>query len=63
MELIQYIIPTKKLLFQWKIVNNNRCNFCGNEEDICQLTPIEDSIWLKSSELYSILFDIYEVSI
>ena len=23
----------KKLLFQWKIVNNNRCNFCGNEED------------------------------
>ena len=22
-----------KLLFQWKIVNNNRCNFCGNEED------------------------------
>ena len=23
----------KKLLFQWKIVNNHRCNFCGNEED------------------------------
>ena len=23
----------KKLVFQWKIVNNNRCNFCGNEED------------------------------
>jgi hypothetical protein len=32
-KLIQYIIPTRKLLFQWKIVNNNRCNFCGNEED------------------------------
>jgi hypothetical protein len=32
-KLIQYIIPTKKLLFQWKIVYNNRCNFCGNEED------------------------------
>ena len=32
-KLIQYIIPTNKLLFQWKIVNNNRCNFCGNEED------------------------------
>ena len=31
-KLIQYIIPTYKLLFQWKIVNNNRCNFCGNEE-------------------------------
>jgi hypothetical protein len=29
---IQYIIPKKKL-FQWKIVNNNRCNICGNEED------------------------------
>ena len=25
-KLIQYIIPTKQLLFQWKIVNNNRCN-------------------------------------
>ena len=23
----------KKILFQWKIVNNNRCNICGNEED------------------------------
>ena len=23
----------KKILFQWKIVNNNQCNFCGNEED------------------------------
>jgi hypothetical protein len=22
-----------KILFQWKIVNNNRCKFCGNEED------------------------------
>ena len=22
-----------KSLFQWKIVNNNRCDFCGNEED------------------------------
>jgi hypothetical protein len=32
-KLIQYIIPTKKLVFQCKIVNNNRCNFCGNEED------------------------------
>ena len=32
-KLIQNIIPTKKLLFQWKIVNDNRCNFCGNEED------------------------------
>jgi hypothetical protein len=32
-KLIQYIIPTKKILFQWKIVYNNRCNFCGNEED------------------------------
>jgi hypothetical protein len=32
-KLIQYIIPTKNLLFQWKIVNNNRCNLCGNEED------------------------------
>jgi hypothetical protein len=32
-KLIQYIISTKKLLFQCKIVNNNRCNFFGNEED------------------------------
>jgi len=32
-KLTQYIIPSKKILFQWKIVNNNRCNFCGNEED------------------------------
>jgi hypothetical protein len=32
-KLIQYIIPTKQLLFQWKIVNNNRSKFGGNEED------------------------------
>jgi hypothetical protein len=31
-KLIQYIIPTQQLLFQWKIVNNNRYNFCENEE-------------------------------
>jgi len=23
----------KKLVFQWKIANNNRFNFCGNEDD------------------------------
>ena len=23
----------KKILSQWQIMNNNRCNFCGNEED------------------------------
>jgi hypothetical protein len=22
-----------KILLQWKIVNNTRCNFCGNDED------------------------------
>jgi hypothetical protein len=32
-KLIQYIIPTQQILYQWKIVNNNRCNFYGNEED------------------------------
>ena len=31
-KLIQYIIPTKQILFQWKIVNNNRCNFCGRRQ-------------------------------
>ena len=23
----------KKILSQWQIMNNNRCSFCGNEED------------------------------
>ena len=32
-KLIQCIFPTTTILFQWTIVNNNRSNFCGNEED------------------------------
>ena len=32
-KLLQFIIPTKKLLFLWKISNNPLCNFCGKEED------------------------------
>lgn len=32
-KLLQFIVPTKKILLQWKITNNNMCNFCNIEED------------------------------
>ena len=33
-KLLQYIIPTRKLLLmKWKIANNSQCNFCGQDED------------------------------
>jgi hypothetical protein len=32
-KLLQYIIPTTKLLMKWKIANNSQCNLCGLDED------------------------------
>ena len=32
-KLLQYIIPTKKLLMKWRIANNSQCNFSGQDED------------------------------
>jgi hypothetical protein len=32
-KLLQYTIPTKKLLMKWRIANNSQCNFCGQDED------------------------------
>ena len=32
-KLSQYILPNKKLLFQWKLSNDNLCNFCKQEEN------------------------------
>ena len=34
-ELLQYIVPTTQLLFQWKIANNKQCNYCKQVEDYC----------------------------
>ncbi len=31
-KLLNYIIPTKQLLFKWKISTNSKCNFCQTEE-------------------------------
>ena len=50
-KLTQYIIPSKKLLFQWKIVNDNQCNFCGNEEDYLHYF-ITCSFWEKIYNLF-----------
>jgi hypothetical protein len=32
-KLLQYIIPTKKLLMKWRIAINSQCNLCGQDED------------------------------
>jgi hypothetical protein len=32
-KLLQYIIPTKKLLMKWRIAINSQCTFCGQDED------------------------------
>ena len=32
-KLLQYIIPTRQLLYKWKIAESNLCNICNVEED------------------------------
>lgn len=32
-KLLQFILPTKQLLFKWKQTNDNLCNVCNEEED------------------------------
>ena len=32
-KLLQYIIPTKKLLMKWRIANNSQCNCSDQDED------------------------------
>ena len=32
-KLLNYILPTKQLLFQWKITSNDKCTVCGELED------------------------------
>ena len=32
-KLLQYIIPTKKLLMKRRIAYNSQCNFCGQDEE------------------------------
>ena len=32
-KLLQFIVPTKKMLFTWKISETNFCNFCNRIED------------------------------
>ena len=32
-KLIQFIVPTKTLLFKWKISTDSKCNYCKSEEE------------------------------
>jgi hypothetical protein len=51
-KLLQYIIPTKKLLMKWRIANNSQCNLCGLSKDQDYLhyfisCPYLKEFWVK----------------
>ena len=54
-KLLHFILPSKYLLFQWKICQNNFCNSCRNEvEDYTHFfftCHILESFWIKVNHL------------
>ena len=55
-KVLQYIIPTQKLLFQWKISKKYLCNFCGQEEDYFHyfiFCPYLSDFWDKIQKILS----------
>ena len=52
--LLQYIIPTKKLLMKWRIAINIQCNFCGQDEDYLHYfmsCPYLKEFWVKIQQI------------
>ena len=53
-KLLQYIIPTKKLLMKWRIAINIQCNFCGQDEDYLHYfiyCPYLKEFWVKIQQI------------
>jgi hypothetical protein len=53
-KLLQYIIPTKKLLMKWRIANNTQCNFCDQDEDYLHYfisCPYLKEFWVKIQQI------------
>ena len=53
-KLLQYIIPTKKLLMKWRIASNSLCNFCGQDEDYLHhfmSCPYLKEFWVKIQQI------------
>ena len=53
-KLLQYIIPTKKLLMKWRIAINSQCNFCGQDEDYLHYfmyCPYLKEFWVKIQQI------------
>ena len=53
-KLIQFIIPTTKLLTVWRLSNSSLCNFCQIEEDYIHLfmsCKYLSYFWKKVTEL------------
>jgi hypothetical protein len=53
-KLLQYIIPTKKLLMKWRIAINSQCNFCGQDEDYLHYfmyCPYLKEFWVKIQKI------------
>ena len=53
-KLLEYIVPTKKLLMKWRIGINSQCNLCGQDEDyihyfIC--CPYLEEFWVKIQQI------------
>jgi hypothetical protein len=53
-KLLQYIIPTKKLLMKWRIAINSQCNFCGQDEDYLHYfmsCPYLKELWVEIQQI------------
>jgi hypothetical protein len=53
-KLLQYIIPTKKLLMKWRIAINSQCNVCGQDEDYLHYFisfPYLKEFWVKIQQI------------
>ena len=53
-KLLQYTIPTKKLLMQWRIDINSQCNCCGQDEYYLHYfmsCPYLKEFWVKIQQI------------
>ena len=53
-KLLQYMIPTKKLLMKWRIAIDSQCNFCGQDDDYLHYfmsCPYLKEFWVKIQQI------------
>jgi hypothetical protein len=53
-KLLQYTIPTNKLLMEWRIAINSQCNLCGQDADYLHYSmscPYLKEFWVKIQQI------------